>query len=75
VNVRLSRHSLPNTNQTHLRLGTEFQWKTFGVTIDSTVLHEGLAWDEHCNGVHAYHAVEVSAAPANSNSPADAGLL
>jgi hypothetical protein len=26
------------------------------VTIDSTVLHERLAWDAHCNGVHAYHA-------------------
>ena len=43
-----------------LRLGTRFRWKTFGVTIDSTVLefvpHERLAWDAHCNGVHAYHA-------------------
>jgi hypothetical protein len=30
------------------------------VTIDTTVLefvrHERLAWDAHCNGVHAYHA-------------------
>jgi hypothetical protein len=49
-------------NQTNLdlRLGTEFRWKTFGVTIDSTVLEfvrqERLAWDAHCNGVHAYHA-------------------
>jgi len=34
--------------------------ETFGVTIDSTVFefvrHERLAWDAHCNGVHAYHA-------------------
>ena len=49
-------------NQTHLdlRLGTEFTWKTFGVTIDSKVLefvkHERLAWDARCRGVHAYHA-------------------
>ena len=30
------------------------------MTIDSTVFefvrHERLAWDAHCNGVHAYHA-------------------
>jgi hypothetical protein len=49
-------------NQPHLdlRLGTEFCWKTFYVTIDSTVRefvpHERLAWDAHCNGVQAYHA-------------------
>jgi len=50
------------TNQSHqkLCLGTTFRWRTFGVTIDSTVLefveHQRLAWDAHCNGVHAYHA-------------------
>jgi hypothetical protein len=37
-------------------LGTEFRWKSFGVTIDSTVLesvrHERVAWDAHCDGVH-----------------------
>jgi hypothetical protein len=49
-------------NQTYLdlRLGTEFRWRTFGVTIDSTVPesveHERLAWDAHCNWVHAYRA-------------------
>jgi hypothetical protein len=26
--------------------------ETFGVTIDSTVEHERLAWDAHCKGVH-----------------------
>ena len=30
------------------------------MTTDSTVLefvrHERLAWDAHCDGVHAYHA-------------------
>jgi hypothetical protein len=58
----------PNSSNVHvknqsgssLRLGTEFRWKTFGVTIDSMVLefvrYERLAWDAHCTGVHAYHA-------------------
>lgn len=36
----------------------------FGVTIDSTVLefvwNEWLAWDAHCDGVHAYHASGAS---------------
>jgi hypothetical protein len=36
------------------------QRKTFGVTIDSTVLEfvrrERLAWDAHYDGVHADHA-------------------
>jgi hypothetical protein len=48
-----------NQTQPDLRLGTEFRWKTFGATIDSTVIefvrHERLAWDAHCNGVHAGH--------------------
>jgi hypothetical protein len=43
-----------------LSLGTRFRWKTFGVTIQSTVLeflpYEGLAWDAHGNGLEAYHA-------------------
>jgi hypothetical protein len=46
--------------QPDLRLGTEFRWKTFIVTIDFTVAefvrHERLAWDAHCDGAHAYHA-------------------
>jgi len=43
-----------------LSLGTRFRWKTFGVTILSTVLefvpYERLAWDAHGNGLEAYHA-------------------
>jgi hypothetical protein len=43
-----------------LSLGTRFRWKTFGVTIQSTVLefvpYERLAWDAHANGLEAYHA-------------------
>jgi hypothetical protein len=51
---------IKNQAQPSLQLGTQFRWKTFSVTLDSTVLefipHERLAWDAHCNGVHAYHA-------------------
>jgi len=43
-----------------LTLGTRFRWKTFGVTIKSTVLeflpYERLAWDAHGTGLDAYHA-------------------
>lgn len=43
-----------------LTLGTRFRWKTFGVTIESTVLeflpYERLTWDAHGNGLDAYHA-------------------
>jgi hypothetical protein len=42
---------IKNQTQPDLRLGTEFRWKTLGVTIDSTLLefvrHERLAWDAH----------------------------
>lgn len=43
-----------------LTLGTRFRWKTFGVTIKSTVLeflpYERLAWDAYGTGLDAYHA-------------------
>jgi uncharacterized protein YndB with AHSA1/START domain len=43
-----------------LQLGTRFRWRTFGVTIASTVLEcvpgERIAWDAHAFGVDAYHA-------------------
>ena len=43
-----------------LAFGTRFRWKTFGVTIESTVLefvpYERLAWDAHGTGLNAYHA-------------------
>jgi hypothetical protein len=43
-----------------LALGTRFRWKTFGVTIESTVgefvPYERLAWDAHGTGLDAYHA-------------------
>ena len=43
-----------------LALGTQFAWRTFGVSIRSTVQefvpHERLAWDAFGMGVDAYHA-------------------
>lgn len=43
-----------------LEHGTRFRWKTFGLTLTSTVLeyvpHERIAWDAHALGVDAYHA-------------------
>ncbi|MGO8805147.1 MAG: SRPBCC domain-containing protein [Candidatus Bathyarchaeia archaeon] len=44
----------------NLALGTQFRWKTFGITIVSSVLefepNERLAWDAHRSGFDAYHA-------------------
>lgn len=43
-----------------LGLGTRFTWKTFGVSLVSTVRElvpqQRLAWDAHSPGVRAYHA-------------------
>ena len=43
-----------------LALGTRFRWRTFGVTLESTVQEfvpfERLAWDAHGSGLDAYHA-------------------
>ena len=43
-----------------LRLGSRFRWRTFGITITSTVLecvpNERLAWDAYAPGVEACHA-------------------
>ena len=50
-----------------LGLGTRFTWRTFGVSIRSTVLefvpHERLAWDALGTGVDAYHAWLITPAP------------
>ncbi len=44
----------------NLQKGTRFRWKTFGVTLISTVHEyvpvERIAWDAHAFGVDAYHA-------------------
>jgi hypothetical protein len=41
-------------------LGTQLRWKTFGVTIQSTVLefvpYQRLVWDAHGTELNAYHA-------------------
>ena len=43
-----------------LASGTRFRWKTFGVTVESTVLEfmpfERLGWDARRSGFDAYHA-------------------
>lgn len=43
-----------------LKKGTRFRWKTFGVTITSTVLeyvpNERIAWNAHAFGLDVYHA-------------------
>ena len=45
---------------TDLKLGARFDWKTFGVSIHSTVIefvpNERIGWDAHGLGVDAYHA-------------------
>jgi hypothetical protein len=55
ANVKFLAGSPPD-----LALGSRFRWKTFGVTIESTVFEfipvERVAWDAHAPGVDAYHA-------------------
>jgi hypothetical protein len=50
----------PQGSPRDLAKGTRFRWKTFGVTMESTVLEfvpgERIAWDAHGLGVDAYHA-------------------
>jgi len=45
---------------TDLRQGTRFRWKTFGITILSTVVefvpYERIAWQAESFGVNVYHA-------------------
>jgi uncharacterized protein YndB with AHSA1/START domain len=60
-NVRI--HSEPFDR---LGLDTQFTWRTFGVSIRSTIRefvpYERLAWDASGTGVDAYHAWLISAA-------------
>jgi uncharacterized protein YndB with AHSA1/START domain len=55
ANLKMLEGTGPN-----LQKGTRFRWKTFGVTITSTVLEyvprERIAWDAHAFGIDAYHA-------------------
>ena len=52
--------SIEGGTGSELSNGTRFRWRTFGVTIDSTVREfvpfERIAWDGHALGVHVYHA-------------------
>ncbi len=55
ANVRFLKGVTPD-----LELNTQFRWKTFGITISSTVLEyvpgERIAWDAHGLGFDGYHA-------------------
>ena len=50
-----------------LRAGSEFRWKTFGVTLESKVLEfvpfERLAWSARATGIDAYHAWLIEPTP------------
>jgi uncharacterized protein YndB with AHSA1/START domain len=54
-----------------LSAGTRFTWKTFGVSLESTVLEfvpcERIAWDARARGVDAYHAWVISPTDAGSH--------
>lgn len=55
---------LEGSDSQDLVIGTRFRWKTFGVTIESTVLElepgRRIGWDAHGLGVDAYHAWALS---------------
>ena len=54
-----------------LTAGTQFRWKTFGVSLESRVCEfvsgERIAWDARGLGVDAYHAWVISATPRGSH--------
>ncbi len=55
ANIKILEGSGPD-----LKAATRFRWKTFGVTITSTVReyvpYERIAWDGHALGIDVYHA-------------------
>lgn len=63
ANVQFLQGAAPD-----LALGTRFKWKTFNVTIESTVLEfvppERIAWDGHTFGINVYHAWIIQKTPA-----------
>jgi uncharacterized protein YndB with AHSA1/START domain len=63
ANVRFLEGAPPD-----LALATRFQWKTFGVTIRSTVREfvpcERIAWDAQALGLDVYHAWLLHETPA-----------
>lgn len=48
-----------NSDKKTLELGTQFRWKTFGITIDCTVREfqpfERLSWSSDSPGISVYH--------------------
>lgn len=58
--VNASHVRILQGNGSDLAFGTKFRWKTFGVTITSTVLefvpHKRIAWDARALGLEVYHA-------------------
>jgi hypothetical protein len=54
-----------------LSAGARFRWKTFGVSLESTVREfvpgERIAWDARGPGVDAYHAWVISATARGSH--------
>lgn len=57
--------------RSYLEMGTRFRWKTFGVTITSTVVeyvpNERIAWTGHSLGIDVYHAWAIG--------PSDRGCI
>ena len=62
ANVRFLQGTPPNLAQ-----GTRFRWKTFGITIESSVFEfvpaERIAWDAHGPGIDGYHAWVLRSTP------------
>lgn len=58
--VNSSNIKILEGSDSELAKGSQFRWKTFGITITSTVLeyvpNERIAWDAHALGLNAYHA-------------------
>jgi hypothetical protein len=61
-NVKILQGSGPD-----LAKGTKFRWKTFGITITSTILEyvpcERIAWDAHGFAFDGYHAWVLQPTP------------
>src|SRR5450432_3388332 len=55
-----SKIQLPNQHNNYLLAGTKFEWKTFGVSLESEVLefvpYQRLAWSAKGKGISAWHA-------------------
>jgi hypothetical protein len=58
---------ISGNSEHRLALDTQFRWKTFGMTIETTVVefqpYERLAWQANMFGMHVYHAWLISEQP------------